>query len=216
MSRKSIFLFIILSFILVSCGGPSAEYTLGEVTLSEDFSNPKAWEYFVDESAGLNLQVTDGAYRIRLGDSGYLWGLNDQNQSDVVLEITANQLSTHENNAYGIMCRANTSNNGDGYYFLISGDGFYSISRGEGEDVNPIVDWTESSAVNKGADSNTLRAVCIGDYLALYVNDQFVADARDTAYSSGYAGLTAAAFEEGDIDVTFDNLTIWQASLAAE
>ncbi|MCP4426593.1 MAG: hypothetical protein GY803_19035 [Chloroflexi bacterium] len=216
MSPKTILFVILTSLLLIGCGGPSAEYTPGEILLSEDFSNPKAWEYYIDEAAGYSLKVSDGVYRIQTDDSGYIWGLNDQTHTDVVIEATTRQLSSYENNAYGIMCRANASNNGDGYYFLVSGDGFYSISRGEGDDVTPIVDWTDSSAVNAGTDSNTLRAVCIGDYLALYVNDKFVADARDAVYSSGYAGFAAAAFDGGDIAVTFDNLTISQASLAAE
>ncbi len=216
MLRKTIFPLIILSLILIGCGGPSAKYTTGDVLLSEDFNNVKAWEYYVDETEGHYLEVADGVYRIRTGDNGYVWGLNDQNHTDVVIEVTAKQLTEHENNAYGIMCRADTSNNGDGYYFMVSGDGFFTIAKGEGDNVNPVVDWESNSAVNTGAAANTLRAVCIGDYLAMYVNDKFVADAHDATYSSGYAGFAATAFEGGDITVTFDNLTISEGTLAAE
>jgi len=214
MSRKIIFLILVLSVVLAGCGGPSSEPNTGGILLSEDFSDVKAWEYYVDEASGSDLQVVDGAYRISTDDGGYVWGLNDQNHSDVVMEVTTKQLTAHENNAYGIMCRADTSNNGDGYYFLVSGDGYYAISRGEGEDVTPVVDWDSSSAINKGAASNTLRAVCVGDYLALYVNDKFIAEATDAAYSSGYAGFAATAFEGGAITVTFDNLTISEGTLA--
>lgn len=215
--RKINMILILLAVVaLAGCGGPSSEYNLSETILTEDFSSEDAWEYYVDEDAGYSLRVNNGAYQIQTDDTGYIWGLNEQNHGDVVMEVTTNQLSSYENNAYGIMCRSDTSNNGDGYYFLISGDGYYSISRGEGDDVNAIVDWTQSSAINTGAETNTLRAVCIGDYLALYINDKFVTEVNDSTYTSGFAGFAATAFEGGDISVTFDDLTISQGTLAAE
>ena len=188
------------------------EYETGEVLLTESFNEAAAWETYIQDE--VDFQVVDGAYHVQTGDGGYVWGLNDAEHDNVVIEVTANQLSSFENNAYGVMCRADTSNNGDGYYFLISGDGYYAISKGEGEDVNEIVEWTTSSAINQGQASNTIRAVCIDNYLALYVNGKFVADTEDSDYSSGYAGFAATAFDGGNTDITFDNLTITAASLS--
>lgn len=199
--------------LLAACG-PKPEQTveLGSMLLTESFDAVDAWETY--ESDGTDLRVDDGVYRVQSDDGGYIWGLNEQAHDNVVLEAEASQYSSFENNAYGVMCRADVSNNGDGYYFLVSGDGYYSIRKGEGDSVPPLVDWTTSSAVNKGQEQNKLRAVCLGDYLALYVNDTFVADVRDTTYTSGYAGFAGTAFEGGDIDVAFDNLTIWSATAA--
>ena len=207
---------LLLLFVLVTagCGNePAEQYTVGRVLLNEVFNQVDAWEQYADADTATNLQIADGAYQVQTGDHGYIWGLNEQEHDDVVMDVTTNQFSAHLNNAYGLMCRADTSNNGDGYYFLISGDGYYSIARGEGESVTPLIEWQESSAINQGQQSNKLRAVCVGDYLALYANDQFLAETSDSTYSNGYAGFTAAAFEEGNVDVGFDNLTIWEASL---
>jgi hypothetical protein len=151
---------------------------------------------------------------VQTGDGGYVWGLNDAVHEDVVIEVTTNQASSFENNAYGVMCRSDTSNNGDGYYFLISGDGYYAIAKGEGDDVNELVEWSTSSAINQGQASNTIRAVCIDNYLAMYVNDEFVADTEDSEYTSGFAGFAATGFEGGNTDISFDNLTITAASLS--
>ena len=203
---------IVFSIILVGCSGPSKEASLGNVLLSESFDSSSAWETYFGET--VELEVVDGSYRVRTGDEGYIWGLNEASHSDVVIEVEASQLSEFENNAYGVMCRADTSNNGDGYYFLVSGDGYYSIGKGEGPDVTPLVDWETSSAVNKGQATNSVRAVCVGDYLALFVNDRFVAEATDSTYSSGYTGLTATAFDGGDTDISFDNLSIWEARVS--
>ncbi|MBK8903149.1 MAG: hypothetical protein IPM53_18325 [Anaerolineaceae bacterium] len=212
MFRKfsALVIWVVLVGLLAACGGPSQEYALGDELLSESFNEEAAWETYFDD--GIAFHVVDGAYRVQTGDDGYIWGLNEALHDDVVIEVTSSQLSAHENNAYGVMCRADTSNNGDGYYFLISGDGYYTISKGAGDDVSQLVEWTASSAINEGQDSNTIRAVCIGNYLAMYVNDKFLAEIEDSDYASGYAGFAATAFEGGDTDISFDNLTITAAS----
>jgi len=213
MYRKfSLLAILAMALLLTACGGPSKEYVTGEALLNETFSEASAWEEFVSDE--VDLRVSDGVYRIQTGDGGYIWGLNEVEHTDVVIEVTTNQVSSHANNAYGVMCRSDVSNNGDGYYFLISGDGFYSISKGEGDDVAPLVEWTANSAINEGQATNKIRAVCIGNYLALWVNDKFMTEIEDTAYANGFAGLAAAAFEDGDADITFDDLTIMAASLS--
>lgn len=213
MSRKVSLLMVLVTMVLLlaACGEAEPKYAAGDVLLSETFSEADAWEVFVSDDS--DLQVSDGAYHIQTGPGGYIWGLNEAEHNNVEMEVTARQLSSHDNNAYGLMCRADTSNDGDGYYFLVSGDGFYSIRKGEGDDVVALIDWKESSAINEGQATNKIRAVCAGNYLGLWVNDKFVAETNDTAYTSGYAGLAAAAFDGGDADISFDDLTIKVASL---
>ena len=202
-----------LFFLLVACGGPSQEYHANELLLDESFNSASAWENFV--SGDVDMQVDDGKYRIQTGDGGYIWALNDQEHDNVVIEVTSEQESSFENNAYGVICRADESNNGDGYYFLISGDGYYSIAKGEGDNVNALVEWTASSAINEGQAENKIVAVCIDNYLALYVNDEFLVEVTDSDYRTGYAGFAAAAFEGGSTDITFDDLTISVGSFFA-
>ncbi|GJM43095.1 MAG: hypothetical protein DHS20C20_33770 [Ardenticatenaceae bacterium] len=214
MNQKITILFVLVLAVLLlaACSSPSKEYEAGEVLLTESFNSASAWETYVSDT--VDFQVNDGVYRVQTEDGGYIWGLNEAEHDDVVIEVTSTQDSSYDNNAYGVMCRSDTSNNGDGYYFLISGDGYYSISKGEGEDVNQLVEWTSSSAINEGQASNTIRAVCIDNYLALYVNDKFLAEVEDSDFSSGYAGFAATAFDGGDTDISFDNLTITAASLS--
>jgi hypothetical protein len=223
MPKRILFALIVMVLVLLTaaCDSASSEYVLGDTLLEEDFSETVAWENFTADD--VDLRVSDGVYRAQTGPGGYTWGLNAMEHTDVVIEVTAEQASAYENNGYGVMCRADPNNTGDGYYFLISGDGFYSIRKGEAENVNPLVDWTAHSTINTGQGSNTIRAVCIGNYLALYVNDRFLTEIEDSGgYSSGYAGLSVAAFTDESADTTlpinadiiFDDLTIWAASLS--
>jgi hypothetical protein len=151
---------------------------------------------------------------MNVSGGGYIWGLNAARHEDVVFEAQSTQLSEFENNAYGLMCRADPANNGDGYYFLISGDGYWSIRRGSGNGVDSLVDFTQSDTIQKGRSTNTIRILCIEDYLALYVNDQFVGETRDHLYTHGFAGFVIAAAQEGDVEVVFDNARILEGELA--
>lgn len=104
-----------------------------------------------------------------------------------------------------------TLNNGDGYLFLIEGNGRFAIMRSRGRSITPLVDWTTSSVIQAGPGENRIRAVCMGTYLALYINGQFVADASDDTYTRGQVGMVAAAASRLGVQVTFDNLSISEA-----
>ncbi|MBN8592242.1 MAG: hypothetical protein J0M33_10795 [Anaerolineae bacterium] len=99
-------------------------------------------------------------------------------------------------------------NNGDGYLFVVSGDGRFAILRSRGRNVTALVDWTANAVIRPGAGNNNLRAVCVGDYLALYVNGTFVGDVIDDIYTDGQVGLVAAASGRAGQQVSFDNLSV--------
>jgi hypothetical protein len=103
------------------------------------------------------------------------------------------------------------SNNGDGYLFMIQGNGRYAILRSQGHKITPLVNWATSDVIKMGAAQNRIRAVCAGNYLALYVNDQFLADTSDTLYTKGQVGLVGASAGRTGMNVTFDNLSVFQA-----
>lgn len=103
-------------------------------------------------------------------------------------------------------------NNGDGYLFLVEGTGRFAIMRARGRNVTALVDWTSSDAIRKAPAQNSIRAVCMGNYLALYVNGQFMADATDDTYNEGQVGLVGASASRLGLTVDFDNLTVSEAS----
>ncbi len=102
---------------------------------------------------------------------------------------------------------------GDGYLFLIQGSGSFAIMRSRGRNLTPLVDWKTSDAIKQGPAQNHIRAVCVGNYLAMYVNDQFLGDATDGTYTTGQVGLAASAASWLGTRISFDNLTISAATL---
>lgn len=103
---------------------------------------------------------------------------------------------------------------GDGYLFLIQGSGSYAIMRARGRDVQPLVNWTTSDKIVQGPGENHLRAICAGNYLAFYINGEFVADTTDDAYTQGQIGLAGSAYNRLGLTVEFDNLSVAEARLS--
>ncbi len=177
----------------------------------ESFDTARAWESY-SSAAGIELGVENGIYRAYSATPGYVWGLNSLEHSDVVAQVDLTPLTPFSDIGAGVMCRADESNNGDGYYFMINANGYVSIRIGQGSDVAPLVDWQEADAVRDGIDTNTIRAVCVGEQLAMYVNDELVAEVTDSTYRSGFTGLAVAAGGNG-VDMAFDNVTLYSIQL---
>ena len=212
------FLFALTVLIVAGCSAlpgarPSARFALGDQIMRVEFDSPIAWEQYVNADQHVDFEIADGAYRAKAWDGGFMWTTRLPEVSDSVIEVETSQLSTYRNNAYGVMCRAAPTDNSNGYYFLISGDGNYTIRRGAVDEVHPLIPFTYSDAIRQDRGINRIKAVCIGDYLALYVNDIFVAETTDDYFHRGYTGITAAVVKGGDVDVSFDDLQVWNASL---
>jgi hypothetical protein len=120
--------------------------------------------------------------------------------------------STSESTEEGGAATLLNPNNGDGYLFLVGSNGRFAIMRSRGRSVTPLVNWTSHSAIQTGPAVNRIRAVCLGDYLAMYVNGTFVGDATDDTYTQGQVGLVGASADRLGLLVQFDNLSVSTAS----
>ena len=152
----------------------------------------------------------DGAYFVTSTGAGKaMWGLAGKSFTDVSIEVAASQISgpTNNNNDYGVMCRLSETS---GYSFNISGDGFYSIQRMENNSFTDLVEWAESDKINTGNATNTIKAVCQGSTLSLYVNGNKLAETTDTTFTSGDIALATTTYETETSEIHFDNLVVTQ------
>ncbi len=179
------------------------------ILFQDDFSDPgSGWEVQDWDSGSVGYK--DGAYFVAShGGGDTMWGVVNQSFADVLVEVDATQVSApaNDNNDYGIGCCVQS--NGDGYYLLISGDGGYAILKAQEENFEPLVDWTKSDIIRQGNATNHIRAVCDGDYLALSVNGELLAEAHDTTFGRGDIALTATSYEDEPTEVHFDNLVAY-------
>lgn len=180
------------------------------VLMQDDFSDPSTgWEVGDYDTGSVGYQ--SGTYAVEsLGNGDTMWGIANQDFGDVVIEVTAEQISgpANDNNDYGVMCRIQPNN--DGYFLLISGDGYYAILKRANDQFENLVDWTPSDVINTGDSQNQIQAVCDGSSLALTVNGQSVATASDSEFSHGDIALTATSYETDSTEVRFDNLVVSQ------
>jgi hypothetical protein len=190
---------------------PQAGYLLLEQVLADPFDGSATWDTY--KADGLWIEQRDGAMHFDVAMEAYVWTQNRVPHDDAMLQITARSASPASASAYGLMCRASPQNDSRGYFFLIGTRGNASISIGDGFAVRSLTGWVSSDAIHPGVAANTLRAVCVGDYLALWVNDQFVVDTRDSKWSTGRAGLAAVVTEGNALTVRFDDLEVWRARL---
>ncbi len=211
--RRGLLGLLVLVLVAGCSSTPTERYALGDVVQQVDFSQSFMWQQYVHPEQNVDFSIADGVYRAKAWDGGFMWAIQPPAYTDTVIEVEATQLSEYRNNAYGVMCRGNPTDNSNGYYFLISGDGEFTIRRGAVDEVDALIPWTTTSAVRQDKGINRIRAVCIDDYLALYVNEQFVAETHDDYFNRGYTGLSTAVVKGGDADIAFDDLTVWAASL---
>ena len=191
------------------------EITDAELVIDIDFSDEDDWEFYEDNEGSVQVDEDDEVYLIEVEyseDRAYLWGQDSREFSDVVIQVDTEQLSNEDNNGYGVMCRADPDNTGYGYIFYISGDGFVAIFMNDEEDgIEQIYEWDEADAINQGEDENTLTVVCVGEYLAFYVNEELVAEVEDDTFDEGVIAFAASIFEEDeDVEIAFDNLLVWE------
>lgn len=219
---RSILLFILL-ILASSCLAtpetfqskklPSVGYRYLDLIADETFNSVGEWRTY-DGGENLFMAVEDSVYRIDLSQRQIVWTQASIHHDNAVIKATATQRSDYNHNAFGIACRLSPSNNGRGYYFLISGDGYYTIRWNNGHSLDDIVPATPSSAIKTGQATNTIRAICIDDYLALWINGVFVAEAYDKKSSKGVVGLSGVMnYEARNLTVEFDDLKVWDATL---
>jgi hypothetical protein len=131
--------------------------------------------------------------------------------TDFIMEADVTQVSGPDNNTYGVIFRYGLDAK-EFYAFLVSGDGFYVFTIDGVDRTEPefLVDWTESSVINKGAQTNHIKVVVVGGNMTYYVNDQLLGEVQDARYSKGTVGFFAGTLEEGGVQVSFDNLKVSQ------
>lgn len=228
-----IILFGILLLVTAACGGddpavPEDEIEVDEtVSYSIDFETANEFETGDFGEVG-SLSIQDGRYLVQsnnVGGPSYLWGSSLWSDEDttypqlknVVVDVDGTTTAGLDDNWYGVVCRLDDG--GSGYAFLISADGFWSIARADGSSLFHVEEWRQSDAINTGRDvANHIRAFCLNDYLALYVNGEFMGDYTDdddrrAIDQVGGVGLLAGGPGDETVVVAFDNLTVASAQL---
>jgi hypothetical protein len=206
-------LFILL--ITASCSLPLAggkgnnAPASGSLLFQDDFSQPgSGWDHVVAD--GGMMDYDNGVYRFLIDTPHFnYWSTPAGIYSDSRVEVDVARLEGPDSNRAGIICRLSGE---QFYFFVISSDGYYAVGRTNGlESVLLGQEQMQSSNnINTGMALNHLRADCIGDQLTVYINGFPVAKVTDGTLASGEVGLLAGTFDEGGVDIIFDQFILMQ------
>jgi hypothetical protein len=122
----------------------------------------------------------------------------------VIIEVAARYEEGAGNVASGLICRYDGDRSY--YFFDIRPDGNIRIGMFLDGDQEILADIEESTTVN--AEQNKLRADCVGDSLAFYVNGELVATANDGNLSVGQVGLLGGGSSNASSTVHFDDFML--------
>ena len=89
-------------------------------------------------------------------------------------------------------------------------DGYFQIMMldNEGNSTPLSGKWKFSDAINKGDAENHIKVMCVGDTLQLEVNGEVLSTVHDSTLTRGLVGLMASTYDEGGLDVRFDNFVV--------
>jgi hypothetical protein len=185
--------------------------TAREPIYQDDFEDPASgWDVYTEDNFWAGY--ADGEYRLGVYQDNYTtWGNPDAEGgfTDFEVEVDARQVEGPLDNNYGLLVRHQPDDD-NFYWFQISSDGYYSVDLMRTGEWVTLVGWEASDAIDQGVGAvNRLRVVCDGNRFTFYVNDTFLTEVTDSAFSAGNVGLAIGAFDESGVVVHFDNLKVY-------
>ena len=175
--------------------------------LSEDFSRgDPAWPTSEDGQA--QRGVAEGRYYlIARQPQSLISQVIPGRYDNVVIEVEAGQTDGPSGGAYGLILRQRDDSNF--YYVGLTSQGAYSFARLVSGQWQQIIPWTPSDSILKLGYLNRLRVEARGKEFKLSVNGRVLATVEDATFDAGSAALFAASFDQGQVRMDFDNLTVW-------
>lgn len=176
----------------------------------DDFRDDTDCGWVLYNRSGAAVRREGETLRLTTSQPGQIWWTNaGRNFDDLILTADIQHIDGPSDNAYGLICRYQSSENF--YVFLISSDGYYAIGKYQSgasqiSYLNEGGEYTFSEAINQEQAANRVRATCIGSELTLTVNGVLLESVSDPTFVTGDIGLAVSTFEPGRLEVAFDNV----------
>jgi pectate lyase len=182
------------------------------VLFHDDFSDPSSgWGTNSDSNGSVNY--ASGGFEIHITTTSlFMWANPGKGfQNDVRLEVDATKVGGPDDNAFGVICRYQDSDNF--YKFYITSDGYAGIIK-EAKSSPTVISSPDGKlqpvkGINQGNLTNHIRADCVGSTLTLYANGTQVAKATDSTFSGGDVGLVAATYSTVGTDIVFKKFYVY-------
>jgi hypothetical protein len=195
-----------ISAFPTSAAEPTAAASGGSAVLYKQTFDSASSDFDESETENASYKFVDGAYTVSAKKPNLIvWQKikGDYGNTAISLDTT---IDGSDESAAGLLFRYQDDKNF--YLFTITGDGRYDLDMYKDDELTTLIDWTESSAINKAGEQNSLRVETIGDKIRLYANDKLLDEISDGTFKRGKAAIAINTFDDPKLTVTFDNLVI--------
>ncbi len=210
--RSPIWLALVVTLLASACA-PRPRGVPGDPNLlfKDDFASADSgWDKYTGAEGAVGY--AEGQYQIRVDEPNiYLWGTPGLDFTNTALEADATYAAGPANNEFGLICRFTESDNKKNFYFFfISSDGYYVAGKVVKDKKTYLnaPDFQSSDAIKKDLGAvNHLSATCAGNQMSFAVNGTALGQFQDAELKHGDIGLIVGTYDEGWVDIRFDNLT---------
>jgi hypothetical protein len=185
---------------------PAAGTEAGPTLYSDDFEDEQSSDFTAETNESSVYKFADGTYQITVTKPKLLsWATMRGDYGDASISVDAS-IDGPPASAAGLIFHYQDDKNF--YIYSIDGEGRYELDVYKDDELIPLIEWTESSAINPVGESNTLRVETSGDTIRLYVNDELLDEISDSTIANGKAALVVNTFDDPNVTVSFDNLVV--------
>lgn len=179
----------------------------GEVIFQDDFSREDSgWDRYSDET--YRADYIDGAYVIKVHAANMTaWSRPQLDLENVLIRVEGFRSAGPEDNVYGVICRYTDHENF--YFFMIGSDGYAGIGKFLGGKKELLSHETllPVDSIGTGEEANLIQAACVDDELTLWINGELVFQVTASDLTHGDVGLLAGAYDQGGVEIRFDNFS---------
>jgi len=182
---------------------------LGEPDWRDTFANANNWPLFEDEH--VHFRLRDGGLQMlaKKPEKWDGWMLSWTTLFNFYLEVTASPQNCSGGDRYGMLARAPSAE--EAYLFGFTCDGRYALRKWDGKRFTYLIDWTDSSLINKGeGKTNRLGFMASGDQLSLYANGELLTEVNDRSFADGAFGLFISSLNTENFKVMVSEVAYWE------
>jgi hypothetical protein len=219
-------MFLLLALVLIALSAlpaPAArgqgadvdQWRTGDPAVSDNFSR-NSGQWSVDTGRDALRAISRGRLLINVPEEDlFRWATLDTGNlyKDFYVEVDAEPLAGPADGMMGIVFRYTDADNF--YTFLTSADGYYALIAFVDGEVDRLVDWSESDALDPGGE-NTLGVLAVGRELAIFANDEELERVTDRSFAEGDIALLAGTNSDAGLEVAFDDFGLWTGQAASE
>ena len=181
---------------------------LGEVLLSDDFSDPANWQTY--RSAAGNAVISNNELTLALQNSANTIASYSSlpQMGDYYLSANVSlSLCSDPSDWYGIGFRVNDSDNT--YRWLFNCLGQTRVDRIYRGRVYLISDWDINGVIKPAAPQKfSIGIAAVGSSLRFYANDTLLTETEDTIFTSGGYGFFASSSGSKPLTVSFSDFKL--------